>query len=515
MRLCFYYIHPLCTLRHQGAKPLNPNSGPHLGASIRTAAPGYGHIVTITLSRTSHGRMIANLARPLQSATLVFIVPSILLLLNIQLTCLSLRYRLHPSPSAITPTTQVLSATSIDSLFLVYRVQVLSIPHYDGFKFSCVRSIVSRTCNGIHYLIENISASNSSLTAKAKIPRFFLTRLPFRLDQTFVLEVRIGMLLFTPTDFDFDFSFEPSRYATTQSFTEYSASYWLRTLKVDLPLNSLKRKPKRRLHIIQLVVQNSNAVSDAGKHFLLCDIYMSMKNQDREELYSSKKQSSTSQGFDLNAIKFRTTTYIKIDYSTRQARTRCWREAGPLGFMHRRTGLHRRTALRLAHCVRLGSAFGTIAVARELMNVGSLQRRVSLARLIPETNARDRALAHTRRLHDRALSSPHVALPDSCIVQGCALRVVHVLHPFDPPRHKSSSAHCESSARHALRRTAATWTRLGGGHDVCISTPNLGPAVLGRRQMEEKGREKLRTSRADSRLPSRILSFADLDGVVD
>ncbi|KAJ7793963.1 hypothetical protein B0H14DRAFT_3497495 [Mycena olivaceomarginata] len=79
--------------------------------------------------------------------------------------------------------------------------------------------------------------------------------------------------------------------------------------------------------------------------------------------------------FDLNAIKFRTTTYIKIDYSTRQARTRCWREAGPLGFMHRRTGLHRRTALRLAHCVRLGSAFGTIAAARELMNVGSLQRR--------------------------------------------------------------------------------------------------------------------------------------------
>ncbi|KAJ7798038.1 hypothetical protein B0H14DRAFT_2618310 [Mycena olivaceomarginata] len=209
--------------------------------------------------------------------------------------------------------------------------------------------------------------------------------------------------------------------------------------------------------------------------------------------------SSTSQGFDLNAIKFRTTTYIKIDYITRQARTRCWREAGPLGFMHRRTGLYRRAALRLAHRVRLGSVFGAIAAARELMGVGQLAETLarvltSISRCIcarvPETNAYDRVLAHTRRLRNRALGSPHVALPDSRIVQGCALRVVHVLHPFDPPRHKSSSAHCASSARHALRRTATTRTRLGGGHGVRISTPDLGPALLERRQMEEKGREK-------------------------
>jgi hypothetical protein len=151
-----------------------------------------------------------------------------------------------------------------------------------------------------------------------------------------------------------------------------------------------------------------------------------------------------------------------------------------------------------------------VQVARVLTSIS----RCICAR-VPETNAYDRVLAHTRRLRNRALGSPHVALPDSRIVQGCALRVVHVLHPFDPPRHKSSSAHCASSARHALRRTATTRTRLGGGHGVRISTPDLGPALLGRRQMEEKGREKVRTSRADSRLPSRILSFADLDSVVD
>jgi hypothetical protein len=48
--------------------------------------------------------------------------------------------------------------------------------------------------------------------------------------------------------------------------------------------------------------------------------------------------------------------------------------------MQRRTGLHRRAALRLAHRVRLGSAFGAITAARELMGVGSWQRRASLAR---------------------------------------------------------------------------------------------------------------------------------------
>ncbi|KAJ7814536.1 hypothetical protein B0H14DRAFT_2604136 [Mycena olivaceomarginata] len=116
----------------------------------------------------------------------------------------------------------LLSATSIDSLFLVYREKVLSIPHYDGFKFSCVCSIVSSFPFNDSDLewdsfftslkIANVPASNSSLTAKAK--------------------VRMGMVLFTPTNFDFDFSFE-------------------------------LRKPKRRLHIIQLVVQNSNTVSDA------------------------------------------------------------------------------------------------------------------------------------------------------------------------------------------------------------------------------------------------------------
>ncbi|KAJ7755269.1 hypothetical protein B0H14DRAFT_2635299 [Mycena olivaceomarginata] len=176
--------------------------------------------------------------------------------------------------------------------------------------------------------------------------------------------------------------------------------------------------------------------------------------------------------FDLNAIKFRTTTYIKIDYSTRQAHTRCWREAGPLGFMHRRTGLHRRAALRLAHRVRLGSAFSAIAAVRELMGVGQL--------------------AETR----------------------CALRVVHVLHPFDPPQHKSSSAHCASSARHALRRTATTQTCLGGGHGVRISTPDLGPALLRRRQMEEKGREK--TERRDAVLSNAGVGSAagvDLESV--
>ncbi|KAJ7829216.1 hypothetical protein B0H14DRAFT_2594257 [Mycena olivaceomarginata] len=129
--------------------------------------------------------------------------------------------------------------------------------------------------------------------------------------------------------------------------------------------------------------------------------------------------SLTSQGFALNAIKFRTTTYIKIDYSTRQARTRRWRKAGPLGLTHRRTGLHRRAALRLAHHIRLGSAFGAIMAAR------------------------------------------------------CALRM-HVLHPFDPPRHKPS---CASSAQHTLRRTTAARTRFGGGHGVRISTPDLGPAT--------------------------------------
>ncbi|KAJ7360964.1 hypothetical protein DFH08DRAFT_800374 [Mycena albidolilacea] len=51
---------------------------------------------------------------------------------------------------AITPTTQVLSATSIDPLFLVYRVQVLSIPYYDDFKFSCVCHVVSRLLESLH-----------------------------------------------------------------------------------------------------------------------------------------------------------------------------------------------------------------------------------------------------------------------------------------------------------------------------------------------------------------------------
>ncbi|KAJ7807411.1 hypothetical protein B0H14DRAFT_2609658 [Mycena olivaceomarginata] len=422
-----------------GAKPLNPNSGPHQGASIRTAAPGHGHRVTITIAR--------------------FPRPD-----DIELG-LSLRHQLHPSPSAITQTTQV------------YRIQVLSIPHCDGFKFSCVCSLVSRTWNGIHYLIENIPASNSSLTAKAK--------------------VRIGMLLFTPTDFDFDFSFE-------------------------------LRKPKCRLHIIQLVVQNSNAVSDAGKHFLLCDTYMSMKNQDHEELYSSKKQScrataatrkthmhpswnrvwgSTSQDLKSRSQFRSECNQIQDDYRTSKsitARARC-----ALGVGVRRDHLGSCTgeldytdARRSDSCITSdsGGAFGAIAAARESMGVGSWQRRypslVRVARVltsilwcicarVPKPTCTDRALAHTRRLRNRALGSPHVALPDSCIVQGCALRVVHVLHPFDPPRHKSSSAHCASSARHVLRRTAPTRTRLGGGHGVRISSPDLGPALLGRRQMEE------------------------------
>ncbi|KAJ7807433.1 hypothetical protein B0H14DRAFT_2609676 [Mycena olivaceomarginata] len=207
---------------------------------------------------------------------------------------------------------------------------------------------------------------------------------------------------------------------------------------------------------------------------------MSMKNQDHEELYSSKKQScrataatrkthmhpswnrvwgSTSQGFDLNAIKFRTTTYIEIDYSTRQTRER--------------VRCHRGSARVNGRGAAGRDAYPSLVrVARVLTSISWC-----ICARVPETNVYDRALAHTRRLRNRALGSPHVALPDSCIVQGCALRVVHVLHPFDPPRHKSSSAHCASSARHVLRRTAPTRTRLGGGHGVRISTPDLGPRV--------------------------------------
>ncbi|KAJ7795633.1 hypothetical protein B0H14DRAFT_2620739 [Mycena olivaceomarginata] len=191
--------------------------------------------------------------------------------------------------------------------------------------------------------------------------------------------------------------------------------------------------------------------------------------------------------FNLNAIKFRMTAYIKIDYSVRQARTRCWCEAGPLGFMHRRTGLHRRAALRLAHRVKLRSVFGAITAAHELMGVGSWQRRTSLA-----CSSGSGSDAHTRRLHDRALGSPHVALPDSRIVQGCALCVMHILHPFDPPRHKSSSTHC--AARATAHRSCTDSSQRRARHTLL--TPDLGPVVLGRRQMEEKGREK--TERRDA-----------------